>query len=357
VGINAHHTDWNKFLKYIDKIEGDSYIAGDFKGFDISMNPKILRAAWDILTDIALWTGNFSDEDMNMFKTLGEEIVNNIIDFNGDLISIPGIILSGIIGTSILGGLCVSLLLRIAFFKNYKHLGQFNKHVRLGTYGDDFVGKVSLDCPLFTVDNIIGTLDPGGIVMTNCWKTDEKVSYMKRSELEFLKRSFTYNGDFGFFVAALNINSIHKMLCYKTRNSLDALYHSVVVIENALIELKFHGRTTYERYREGFRKILIKHGILDYSRQIDVSYDQAVSQWKDKYIYGKETVGIDVNTPLIIKRGVDFDMRTIEQLGAEVKKWKERKMLTALNDAPINKGLYDLGVITDLLDENCESGV
>jgi len=290
VGVNPHSTSWNAILEHLDKVKGKNYFAFDFKRFDMSISATIMDAAMDILIDICKWTGNYSEEDIKALYGLKHELLYNLVDLNGDLVQLIGLLLSGVSITSILGCIVNSLYLRISFreiFSDHKTIlaKGFQHWVKLCTFGDDSIGKVHKALSEFNVDNVVKILNLYSVWTTNCFKDERKVKFVKLDDLEFLKRRFIYNREMGTYVCALDENSIFKSLSAILKPKI--ITEEVVLgqnIDGALFEMKFYGRKKYEFYRRTLKEIAIKHGLEMYCNNLEVSYDEMVKEWKDTYL-------------------------------------------------------------------------
>lgn len=293
VGLNAHATRWEDCLKFLNLLDGKGFIALDFKNFDLGMAVQVLEAAIDITIKVAKWSGNYSQEEMNALYSLKVELIDNIVDVNGDLVQMIGAILSGVNITSIIGSICNSIYIRIAVFsildfegayKKFWETHTFNDIVKMLTYGDDLIGKVHKAYPQINVQSIIDALAKFGIKATNAKKDNSIVRYVKLGDLEFLKRTFRYDYDFKTYVAPLNEASIIKSLsCVLPPKSasLDEIVASN--IDTALFEYKFHGRKKFNYMRKVLIGLAQKHDIEHMVVFKDLTFDDMLEEWKTKY--------------------------------------------------------------------------
>ena len=286
VGINPHSTDWNKLVDYFDEFKGNNYIAMDAKNFDLGVTPQILYEAINILIDICKWTGNYSTKDINAMYTLREEMVNAVVDMNGDLIQAIGIILSGVNITSIIGSIVNALYIRIGVLTILKDPNRFTRVpfseiVRPQFFGDDLIGKVKRGYEIVNIQNLIEALGKYGVRFTNCFKDDTKIKFMEFRQLEFLKRKFKYDRDFGCYVGPLDKCSIYKSLsCILPTKHMSERALVASNIDGALAEMKFHGRREFEDFRIKIAKIAETNEISHLCLLLNVSFDQHLHIWK-----------------------------------------------------------------------------
>jgi len=287
VGINPHSLDWHNLVTHFNEFKGNNFIAMDAANFDLGVTPQILIEAINILIDISKWTGNYSSGDIRAMYTLREELVNSIIDMNGDLIQAIGILLSGVNVTSILGSIVNALYLRIGTLEILRDPNKFVKTpfssiVKAQFFGDDLIGKVRKGYEILNVTNFIQALGRYGVRFTNCFKDDRSVRFLKFEELEFLKRTFVYEKEFRCYVAPLNKKSIYKSLsCVLPTKHMSLQALVAQNIDGALSEMKFHGRREFEKFRKHITEIAIEADIAHLCLLLDVSFDDHLQTWRD----------------------------------------------------------------------------
>ncbi len=309
VGTNPHSLRWNEIALELKKVKGGKYVAWDFSDFDIRVPPEVLSKALDIICELAISSGNYSQEDLNATEVLKIELLHSVVDLNGDLTLISGLISSGNNLTSALGCIVNSLYMRMSFYIIYKSSSilknkRFKDVVTLLTFGDDSIGAVSKAYPEFNVQSVIEALHTFGIIATNCEKNSNSVKYYSLEQLEFLKRKFVFNKDFGVVVAPLSLKSIYKQLsCVlpPTTNGLNLASLTANNVDGALFELKFHGRKAFEYHQRVFLQLCTKHGIAYMCKLLFKTYDELVLEWQQQYV-----------TPLDTKNS-DFRVQSVEE--------------------------------------------
>jgi hypothetical protein len=286
VGINPHGTSWNESLEHLMRVKGERYIASDFKNFDLTIPSELALKCHVILMRVLEWTGNYSEEDMLQCCVLRDEMMDGIVTMNGDMWMVNGTILSGTNLTSILGSIANSLLHRVAFYQIYKDdkpkLSRGFRHgISLLTFGDDSIGKVSREYGDFTVSRIMKELKAFGFEVTNCWKDDRIVTFMKLQEVDFLKRTYVYMDDFKMYVGRLNEKSIYKMLIGVIPSKIVHIDRITAQnVDAALMEWRYYGRRRYEKERKILIDLCKKYNVLDMCNFIQYSYDDMLVAWR-----------------------------------------------------------------------------
>lgn len=310
VGINPHCTRWDKLFKRLNKFKNGRWIALDFSAFDLSCNDVIFDRVFDILIRILIRCG-YSVDDITMVRVLKRVLLYNVINLNGDLVQIPGIITSGINLTSMLGSIVNSIYMRCAFYDIFKDRQNilsrgFREYVSLATFGDDSVGQVSNITKKFNVDNIISTLGKFNIKATNCHKDGRSVKFMKLTDVDFLKRKFKYDYEFELVVAPLSLTSIYKSLCYVKQSVMSVDAVTAVNVDTALLEMKFHGRNAYETFRAKITNIARKHGIDHHCFLLNKTFDDQLLAWRGEFNNSK--------SPSFVSTVVSMFLRHINKL-------------------------------------------
>lgn len=282
VGINPHSTQWHTLWS---KMEGFStkYTALDFKNFDLDVPYEVLSVALDILFK-PLKFYDKSKETSNVLKCLKHTLMHCMVNVNGDIVIIPGIIPSGINLTSVLGCIVNSLYHRLAVFSLYPEVKNFSDVMFLRTFGDDSMGSVKPGYNKINVKNLISTMRRFNIQATDIHKNvDSNVIYYKKQDIEFLKRSFKYDNAFGANVAPLTKESMFKMLmCHVPTKTISIEALTGQCVDNFLLEAAFHGRKYHESARQKLSKICKSHDLTHHCNNLDVKFEDYVREWKEK---------------------------------------------------------------------------
>jgi hypothetical protein len=207
-----------------------------------------------------------------------------MVNVNGDVVIIPGIIPSGINLTSVLGCIVNSLYHRMAAFTIYPDLPRFSDAMFLRTFGDDSMGAVKTKYKKLNVKNLIKYMSQLGIQATDIHKNVEtNVIYHKKIDIEFLKRNFRYDRHFGSNVAPLAHESMFKMLmCHIPTKTMSIEALTGQCVDNFLLESAFHGKDYYGKARDKLQRICNKRDISHHCSKLEVSFGEIVQEWKEK---------------------------------------------------------------------------
>jgi len=252
-GTIAQSLEWQELFQFITKFGEDRVVAGDFVGYDTSMVPPEVVAAFKVIYHFSVASGNFSQEDLNVIAVLAMDTAFALVDYNGDLVMFHGINPSGNPLTVILNSIVNSLRNRYVYYLlNPKHdLSTFRDHVSLVTYGDDNIMGVSNEAPWFNHTAIVEAYASINVEYTMADKETESVPYINIANADFLKRKWRFDTDLGCHVAPLAETSIEKMLMVWTRSkSVPAEVQAISVVAAAVSEYFFYGRSVFEEKRE-----------------------------------------------------------------------------------------------------------
>jgi hypothetical protein len=260
-------------------------IGGDYKKYDQKLPVQLIITAFRILIELARRCG-YNEDDLKVMEAMVADICYAYIAFNGDLVSLTsGTHISGNSLTVIINGICGALNLRAAFFDNNPRSMKFRDHVALSTYGDDNLGSVSNDCN-FSIKIASEFLAKYGQTYTMPNKSLEVSEFLDPEDFEFLKRETVYIPEIDCHVGALQTDSIYKSLhmylrgksCENSEEEACALN-----LDTAMREFFNHGREKYEEQRTILKKIAQKANLDGFCTELDVSFDNRVLMWKQKY--------------------------------------------------------------------------
>jgi flagellar biosynthesis GTPase FlhF len=280
VGINPAGPEWEQLHRHMTYFGDSTIIAGDYKGFDLSMSPQLMWGAFDILLKLAKRCG-YSDKDIIIMRGLATEIIYSFMNYNGDLLRHHGSNPSGQNLTVYINSIVNALMFRCAFYNLYGSQFTFRSKCALITYGDDAVASVHNKCMGFDFRYVREFYANNGIVFTLPDKSDRIVEYMSISEVEFLKRKSVLNDTLGLHLGALNEDSIFK--------SLHCCFRSVEVsnieicesnIDGALFEWFLYGRDVYDKRAKQILAVAKANAI---NIRTDLSYDERLVKWKEHY--------------------------------------------------------------------------
>jgi hypothetical protein len=270
------------------KFGSDRVIAGDFSKYDAKLPASIIRAALNVLIELAKNCPGYSPEDIVAMQTFALEMTNATIDYFGDVFDLTsGVGISGHTLTAFLNGIGNSLLLRCVFFtmRPPENVETFQDNVALLTYGDDNKGSVKPECDFFDMQVISRVLATRGIIYTTPNKKTIDSPIYPDEDADFLKRNFTGEHELGIHVGALDPVSIFKPLHMMNFNP-DAFstpeVMSAHLMNSALDEFFNHGRAAYDRRQIEFLEVFERIGIQPFGNVL-VDFDTKLANWHIKY--------------------------------------------------------------------------
>jgi hypothetical protein len=275
-GTVVQSYQWTDMHDYLVKHGSDRIVAGDYKSFDKKMSPLFIRAAFDILIDLAQESECISPSDLLVMRGIAIDTAYPLIDFNGDLVEFFGSNPSGHPLTVIINSLVNSLYMRYV----YRMLNpqgwdlpllhsstRFKESVSLMTYGDDNIMSVSEECSWFNHVAISGAFNDMGIVYTMPDKESDSVPYVSIYSSSFLKRSWVWNDEVGAYLAPLDHDSIERQLTvWVASTSISESEQALEVITGAGREYFFYGREVFEEKQILLKEVATQLGLEAYFR-------------------------------------------------------------------------------------------
>eukprot|EP00996_Jenningsia_fusiforme_P003195 NODE_3_length_6892_cov_17.362853_g2_i0.p1 GENE.NODE_3_length_6892_cov_17.362853_g2_i0~~NODE_3_length_6892_cov_17.362853_g2_i0.p1 ORF type:complete len:1312 (+),score=70.54 NODE_3_length_6892_cov_17.362853_g2_i0:340-3936(+) len=275
-GTVVQSYEWTELHNYLVKHGADRMVAGDYKSFDKKMSPLFIRAAFDILIDLAEESDSISSDDLIVMRGIAVDTAYPLIDFNGDLVEFFGSNPSGHPLTVIINSLVNSLYMRYVYrmlstdpfeLPSLHSPRRFKESVSLMTYGDDNIMSVSENCPWFNHVTISQAFSDMGIVYTMPDKESESVPYVSIYSSSFLKRSWVWNEEVGAYLAPLDHDSIERQLTvWVASTSISQAEQSLEVITGAGREYFFYGREIFEEKQTLLMQVAIQLGLETYFR-------------------------------------------------------------------------------------------
>lgn len=266
-GTVAQSKEWHDIYSYLNSFGGNKMIAGDYKAFDKRMPPAFMLAAFEIIIEICKSSGNFTDKDIQVMWGVAYDTCFPVVDINGDLVQLYGSNPSGHPLTVIINGLVNCLYVRYAYHQlNPKKTAVgFKKEVKLMTYGDDNVMGCSNNVPWFTHTTLANELNKMEVIYTMADKEAESVPYIHISEISFLKRTFRYDDDIGFFVCPIEEASIAKMLIWSIPSkTVCQEAQMIAVLSTVCREYFWYGKDVFLAKREMCKNMMRKAGLESY---------------------------------------------------------------------------------------------
>lgn len=252
-GTITQSNEWGAIFKYLTKSgKYTKFVNGDYKNYDKGMYGEFIRYAGFICSEICREAG-YSEEDLLIVNGLFADMVKALMDFNGDLVQFLGSMPSGIPLTVIVNCIVNSLYMRYVFVVIMTMPpSEFQKYVRLYTYGDDNVLGVSDDLMgKYNHTSIAKVFGVYNLTYTMANKDEESRPFVTAEEISFLKRTWKFDFDMQTYLAPLDHDSINKMLtvCVHSK-SVPLEAQTVSAMSSALSEYFFYGKKIFLEKRE-----------------------------------------------------------------------------------------------------------
>lgn len=281
VGLNPFSPEWHEMHEYLVYFGENQIIAGDHKEWDLRQNPALMIGGAKCFQRMAAF-GNYTSRDKVQLRGSTDEVIYPVVDVNGTVVQPYGMMTSGHNATANWNSLGNSLSLRMCFYKYYPNL-VFRDHVHLITYGDDFVCGVSVKCPEFNFNNIQKFFrEECDMVVTYYDKTENAPNYSSIFEVDFLKRRSVLLGDTGYYVGAIETNSIYKPLFWTKAKKSEVNSQVIEAITSALHEMFYVGEKEYNNFVSHMQLAVDKLGLT--MPGLRVSYNDRMLLWKEKYM-------------------------------------------------------------------------
>lgn len=288
VGINVF-AEWKDLARFLLRDGKTKFVAGDFSGFDGTLNAQIL---WGIVEVIEDYYYNATEEDRRVRYTLFADLINSLRVQNGLLYECDHSQPSGNPLTVIINTLYNMIAIRIVYLLCKREAGlpetlnDFRKYVNFVAYGDDnLYGIDDAIVSWFNQHTVTRAFDVIGMVYTDEAKTvDGNIpAYRDFSDVGFLKRKFVKQE--GLWMCPIAERTIRE-LCNWTKKSDDNLQASIDNIEDAFKEAFFHGKSFYNKFtmdvNKAFKEYTVKNGV---RANLEIlSYNDLLEQHRDRNI-------------------------------------------------------------------------
>lgn len=264
-GTVVQSGEWEEIFKYLTGHGSERIIAGDYAAFDKSMSGSVINEVFLIMRRLAEDSGNYTDEELNVISTLGEDIAFPFTDFFGDLVMFYGSNPSGHPLTVIVNGMVNSIYMRYCYsmLNPEKHCRDFQEFVALMTYGDDNILGVSSTISWFNHTTIQTFFSSIGIVYTMADKDEKSVPFISIWSATFLKRSFRFDPDVGRILCPLEFKSTNKTLLWGMKTPLSPKYYALIKMQDVLREFFYYGKSIFIERRNLYLQVARDCGLQD----------------------------------------------------------------------------------------------
>lgn len=279
LGTNVYAQDWSRTA---DKLQskGEKVFAGDFSGFDGSLNSSIMWGFLDAMNEFY----DDGEENALVRTVLFSEIVNSIHICDKMVYMMTHSQPSGNPVTTPLNCWINSVTARLVFDDTMEGTGltmfKFEDHVSMVSYGDDNVFNISdLVSDNFNMNTVVPAYAKLGFIYTDESKIvgREVPDYKSLGDVMYLRRSFVHNGD--RWLAPLCLDVVLEMTNW-CKESVDQLEGTRVNCETAINELAMHEVSVFDFWSKKiatafYRKtgdILDVKPYVEYNREWLLSY-------------------------------------------------------------------------------------
>lgn len=256
VGTNPY-SEWTAVAKYLENDSIDCMIAGDFSGFDTTINSSFWKP---VNTFFSVILKKFSLEDYKkeakIMSILLLEVFNSVHIRGSAIYYWNAGMPSGNPLTTIVNCIVNQIIIRFTWIicngRRLSTLNTFTENIKAIVYGDDNLISVSNDAKSkFNPTTIRTAFAEIGFTYTSETKVTEINHFRTIYEVNFLKRNFVWH-DFddeeggGIMLSPLDYETIRQMLYYGRKNKD---FKSVVQqsFESFLHELALHDKETWDK--------------------------------------------------------------------------------------------------------------
>lgn len=273
VGINVYSDEWHMLAKYLQEC-GPKVTAGDFSSFDGSLSAQVLWYFADTANrfysptqDVEVLGIRLSPEEQNLVRTvLFEDIVGSIHVFRDNLYQWTHSQTSGGPSTVIINSFYNSIAVRMVWLdvmssSKYGDLESFDKYVRFISYGDDNVVNISDEViDLFDMNKIVEAYSRIGLTYTMEDKDSKLIPYRGLGQVDFLKRSFSFDEDRRRYHGRLDMSVIMEMPNW-IRTGINVEDSTFENVDAAVRELVLYPQEVYEERKEQLLRAVADSGM------------------------------------------------------------------------------------------------
>lgn len=286
VGINSFSPQWSELMGHAQKYSSNGeMLAWDYSKYDARMSSQMTRAILLSFIEIAE-AGGYPPEAIQEMKAMVIEMAHPIIDWNGTMIQLYNINVSGGNITVQINGGAGSVYVRCGWyfqFDEFSNAPKFAAAIACMTYGDDFVGSILAKYRLtFNYNKYKEFCATIGMKITPPDKGGGSSDFLDAGEVDFLKRKSVFIEEIGTEIGALDERSIFKSLHANVSKKADARDVARSCVIGALHEWFAHGREVYELRRQQLHQIC-ELSNLGRVEHLDKSFDDRVQAWISKY--------------------------------------------------------------------------
>lgn len=271
LGANMHsdgHTLYERLCAFSDK-----WMEGDYGGFDLQMPFEIGQAAASIVTRVLRQMG-YSESAMDVVNMILDSGLFPTVHMNGDIFCIPALQPSGKYATAEDNSLRGLIMLYYFWETSECRDKNFFDFVLPLLYGDDVLVAVKPE-----VQRVFNNVTYAkfvekhyGMEYTSAVKAAIDVEFQDPDKASFLKRRWKDHASLPHKVAALDLDSIYRMLTWLIPSNYEPISaQTLATYDSALREAFFH---LDEFHYTMFRAYLTDDYISRWPEYVDVCYSR-----------------------------------------------------------------------------------
>jgi hypothetical protein len=266
ISANCYDDDWTKLFRSIYQGDDNRFFCGDYKHWDKSLSPTLLRAAAGVIKRLCAACA-YTPDQLKIVNAILLELIYPIYEWDGVYAQFLSSMPSGVFLTVMMSNICNGLLFRYTFYKNAPCNAQFSDYMKCNFMGDDNIGTVSSDCNWWNQVTHATILGDIGIQYTAADKQSELTPFVSLKDCSYLKRKFVWHAKLQQYLAPIDEGSIFKTLhnYMKRKRSMDTPEMiSGGAIDHAIHEWFRHGREVYEEKARQLEIIASRHKLFIY---------------------------------------------------------------------------------------------
>jgi len=287
VGVNPYN-EWGSLVEHLQMEDTtESYIAGDFKGFDTRISSVFQEYVAMVYKAVMKDAIEKDPELGNVIDVLLIDIFSSVHISKDNIYYWTSGQPSGNPATTFVNCIVNRLLIRMCWIvcngRNIDAVKLYRKLVKDIVYGDDNVISVHQEArSKFNPTSVSSAMSEFNMIYTSEEKDSTIIEFRNYWEISFLKRGFTYDGVNMLVLAPLDLETITYMLYYHKR-SKDFKVNLQMAYESFLDELALHDEFVYLFYLDKIAPIMSKE--FDYITKISDHQERRLKTLGKKLVY------------------------------------------------------------------------